>query len=445
MTATTGARTPFDWEAEGQRLGASLEGYAAIVVLGLDPVATGHVAVGIGRAQCDRRRVAVGDLFGESPPIQALVSSDDPHGLVDSFVYGISLNRVAHLVDGTEQLFVMPSGTDVPDYAEVLPNPRWHRLASGFREVGALLVLAVPATAPRVEDLVAATDGAVLVGEFVPRKLPVARVIASVRQPRPETESAFVPLRPPRRRRRSIAIAAALLIVAAVGAGGVWLASGSQIFGGTRSGGRKPAAASAAGRIAKTDSRAAIGAAVGAAAAPAAPAADAPPLPVAANPADSAQASAFAVELMAANTQTGAILKLQNDGKNLPVPTFSAILSQGSRWFKVIAGAYPDRTGADSLLVDLRRRHLLDARSGTVVRVPFAFLIDSGVPATAVPGMVASYANRGDPVYALRQSNGTAWLLAGAFESPEQAALYAESLRSSGKTPTFVYRKGRSF
>ena len=55
----------------------------------------------------------------------------------------------------------------------------------------------------------------------------------------------------------------------------------------------------------------------------------------------------------------------------------------------------------------------------SVVRLPFAFLIDS-VPASAVPGMVASYADRGQPVYALRQSNGIAWLLVGAFESVEQ-------------------------
>lgn len=441
MTAPTGARTPFDWEAEGRLLGASLDEYGAIVVLGLDPVATGRVAIGIGRAQCDRRRVAVGDLFGESPPIQELISSDDPHGLVDSFVYGISLNRVAHLVEGTEQLFVMPSGTDVPDYEDVLPNPRWRRLASGFREVGALLVLAAPATAPRVEDLVTATDGAVLVGEFVPRKLPVAQVIASVRQPRPETESAFVPIARPRRDRRTLLIAAAVLVVAVLGAGGFWLSRRSQIFGGRPAAAQKSTTSSAAGRVANADSAASVGTAVP----PAATAANTPPLPAVANPADSAQASAFAVELMAANTQTGAILKLQNDGRNLPVPTFAPILSQGSRWFKVIAGAYPDHAGADSLLVDLRRRRLLDTRSGTVVRVPFAFLIDSGVPATAVAGMVATYASHGDPVYALRQSNGTAWLLAGAFESPEQAALYAESLRSSGKTPTLVYRKGRSF
>ena len=43
-----------------------------------------------------------------------------------------------------------------------------------------------------------------------------------------------------------------------------------------------------------------------------------------ANPADSASSAAFAVELMAANTQAGAILKLQQDGKDLPAATFCA-------------------------------------------------------------------------------------------------------------------------
>ena len=79
-----------------------------------------------------------------------------------------------------------------------------------------------------------------------------------------------------------------------------------------------------------------------------------------------------------------------------------------------------------------------------VVKVPFAFFVDS-VPAAAVPGMVASYVDRGQPVYALRQSNGSAWLLVGAFESLEQASLYVESLRASGMPPTLVYRKGRPF
>ena len=155
----------FDWEAAGRELGERLSAYHSLVVIGVDPVTTGRVAIGIARAQSDHRRVAVGDLFAESPPIQALVYTDDPHGLVDSFLYGVSLSKIAHEVPGAGQLFVMPSGTEPPNYEEILPNPRWHRLAAGFREVGALLVLAAPASAPHIEDLVAATDGAILVGE----------------------------------------------------------------------------------------------------------------------------------------------------------------------------------------------------------------------------------------------------------------------------------------
>jgi cell division septation protein DedD len=147
---------------------------------------------------------------------------------------------------------------------------------------------------------------------------------------------------------------------------------------------------------------------------------------------------------MAANTQAGAILKLQKDGKKLPAATFAPVVIQGARWFKVISGAFANRTDAESLLVDLRRQKVLDAGRGTVVQVPFAFLIDS-VPATAVAGMVATYAERGDPVYALRQEDGSAWLLAGAFANREQASGYAESLRASGVTPVLVYRKGRTF
>jgi hypothetical protein len=37
------------------------------------------------------------------------------------------------------------------------------------------------------------------------------------------------------------------------------------------------------------------------------------------------------------------------------------------------------------------------------------------------------------------------WLLAGAFETLDQASVYGESLRASGITPVLVYRKGRTF
>jgi hypothetical protein len=168
-------------------------------------------------------------------------------------------------------------------------------------------------------------------------------------------------------------------------------------------------------------------------------------MPRPANPGDSAKAAAFSVELMKANTQAGAILKLQKDGKQLPAATFAPVVIQGAPWYNVVTGAFTNRTDADSLLANLRRLKVVDAGRGSVVQTPFAFLIDSNVPAAAVGNLIAAHVDRGEPVYALRQENGTAWLLAGAFTTAEQASGYAESLRASGTAPVLVYRKGRSF
>jgi hypothetical protein len=440
MTAPT-IRRGFDWEAAGRDFGATLDGYSALVVIGNDPVATGRVAIGLARAQAVRRRVAVGDLFAESPPIQELVTTDDPHGLVDSFLYGVSISRIAYQVPDAGQLFVMPSGTEPPTYEEILPHPRWHRLAAGFREVGALLVLAAPASAPNIEDLVAAADGAVLVGDGSPRQLPLAAIVGTVREPRSAQPEAVAP--PPAEstpwfKSRAALIPGALLTVLLV-AVGLWLAYRPFDRSGKPSTGPKPDTARGVGRVLPAGTEASAAADSVAASNALANS------PRVINPEDSAGAAAFAVELLAANTQAGAILKLQQDGKNLPAATFSPVLIQNARWFKVIAGAFTRRPEADSLLTVLRRRRVVDAGSGTVVRLPLAFLIDSGVPSGAVAGMVATYADRGQPVYALRQPNGSAWLFAGAFESPAQSSLYAESLRASGITPVLVYRKGRTF
>lgn len=440
-------RRGFDWEAAGRDIGATLDALNAVVVIGLDPVATGRVAVGIGRAQASARRVAVGDLFAESPPIQELVTGDDPHGLVDSFLYGVSLSRIAYEVPDAGQLFVMPSGTEPPSYEEILPNPRWQRLAAGFREVGALLVLAAPANAEKIEQLVEATDGAILVGEAVPRKLPVARVIGTVREPRtePETSAAPAPAAPRKRSRRRVAAGVGIVLTLALAGVAAWLAY-RPLAAANHTRGRKQDTTSGHPKIAAPVALATDSAAIAQAPADSqSVAGPIVPVPRPVNPADSAQAAAFAVELLAANTESGAILKLQRDGKSLPAATFASTDIQGARWYKVVAGALPTRADADTLLAGLRRRKMLDSASGQVVRLPFAFLIDSGVPATAVPGMIATYVSRGEPVYALRQANGSAWLLAGAFETPEQATLYAESLRASGRAPVLVYRKGRSF
>ncbi len=450
----------FDWERAGASLGSTLDSYASLVVVGADPVATGLVALGIARSQCGERVVAIGDLFAESPPIQALVPSDDPHGLVDSFEYGVSLNRVAHRVAGEGDLFVLPSGNDYPVYDELLPNPRWRRIVARFRDSGGLLLLVVPEDAARVEDLVEATDGAVLVDGEMPPHLTTAHVVATIQPPSvdaaqltsaaiesPEpvdeirSEEMVVPTVPPSmhesRRRRRFAPLAGVGVAIVIGALGLWLAyrplSDFRLAtprpDTTRGLGAILPAVGASGRDSAGTSTYVANGAVAALAV--------------VNPQDSASAAAYAVQLTNENMQAGAILKLQQDGKNLPAETFSPVLVNGRTWFRVLTGAYSDSAGADSLLASLGRRHLL-VGGEHVVRVPYAFLIDT-VPEPAAARMVATYVERGEPVYALRQPNGKVWLLAGAFASPEQASLYTQSLRASGTAPVLVYRTGRSY
>lgn len=435
----------FDWEAEGVRLGETLDQHHAIVVLGTDDDATARVAVGIGRAQAHRRHVAVGDLLGEVAPIQSLVEGDDPHGIMDSFVYGVSLNRIAREVAAVPGLFVMPTGTEPVDAATVFPSPRWRRLASGFREMGALLVLAARADAPAVEELAAQLDGAVLVGENVPTRLPVASVISAVRHrppvkliddERPFTIPAGISVIEPEPERRWTAarILQATAAVLVFGAIGTWFAM--RPYAGElnpvvpRPDTTKAAAAVIAGTAATgqtvqtyTDSvRAAL---------------------TVANPQDSAAAAAFAVEMLATNTLAGAAARVREESTRTPAATFTPALVDGAEWYKVVAGAYPAREPADSLLAVLRRRGQLDARSGTVVRLPYAYLVNSAVPTDKVQGLLNAYRDLGQPVYALVQADGTFNVYAGAFETPAEAAMLMESLRAAGITPTLVFRTGR--
>lgn len=60
----------------------------------------------------------------------------------------MSLNKIARPMRDAENVFVMPSGTEPVDHESVYANDRWRRLAAGFHQVGALLiVVARPSTA----------------------------------------------------------------------------------------------------------------------------------------------------------------------------------------------------------------------------------------------------------------------------------------------------------
>src|SRR5690348_342992 len=180
--------------AEGLRVGASLDKTNLVLVLGDDPRSTALAALGVARAQAGRRRVALGDLLGDAEPIQQLLNTDDPHGLADSFVYGVSLNKIARAVPQFGELYILPSGSEVPAYEDIFTNARWRRLAAGFRETGALLVVAAPATAAHLLDVVELADGAFLVGDAEVEGLPDNKVLGRIQPPAlPMQEPAPVP------------------------------------------------------------------------------------------------------------------------------------------------------------------------------------------------------------------------------------------------------------
>lgn len=443
-------RPVLDWTDRGRELGASLNACHAVVVAGGDPVATAEVALGIARQQAAHRRVAVADLFGDAPPLQALVVTDDPHGIVDSFVFGVSLNKIAHAVANSGELFVMPSGSSPIDHEELLPNPRWRRLSGGFREVGALLLLVVPSDAARLRDLVDTTDGIVIVGDVAPPDVPVAQALAWLKPRRPSSASPReAPLavitathgRPSGDRRRFVAAGGGVALAVLIAAAMFWFAQ--RPFAGER----PPRAVSAptpkapvAAHILRPDSTAPPGVA---SVSPAPPSIDSFPILTPENPADSARASAWAVRLEQTNTKSGAILDLRIRFETVPAGTYGFDLR--TRFFLLVAGGYPTRAGAESLLVQLRQRRIMAPGDGSVIALPLAFLVQPDVPLADVPARLARFAARGQPTYALRQSSGAANLYFGAFASPQEAALAVPTVRESGLPPTLVYRMGRVF
>jgi hypothetical protein len=129
-----------------------LLGHAAVVAVApADAASTtaGEAAWVVARAAARLgRRTMLVDCFVDAPRLHAAIGASSDDGIVDAFEYGASLNHIAQRQPGTD-LFFVPTGTFATDPTALLANPRWARLAAGFRHEGALLVLYVPAGALR--------------------------------------------------------------------------------------------------------------------------------------------------------------------------------------------------------------------------------------------------------------------------------------------------------
>jgi hypothetical protein len=425
-----------------------LGSYSAVVVTSSDTIAAAHVALGIARSEAAHRRVVVGDLVGDIPSLRSLVKDEDPHGVTDSFLYGVSFTKIGYPVEGAENLYVMPSGTDPQIDEEILRSPRWTKLAEGFSTAASLLLLVVPSDSPGLSDLIDQLDGAVLVKDLDLPGAPSALVLARVASPTPTLK---IPLHSITARAANWRITAraaawrrhrwfypslaviALVLIAALG-GAIMLA-----------------------RVGTTRKSAALlpvrPVVVKPIPAPTPPPPRPPPetlyVAPAANVNDSASAAVFAVELLVANTAEGANLFVRKNGAALPAAAVSPVVfgPERSTWYEVTAGAYTTRNQADSLLLALRGSGIIRDTTGvSITRRPLALVVDSvptqGGIADAVTAALDKYAGRGLQVYALMQDDGGALIYAGAFARADQAAPLIRTLRGAGLKPVLVYRTG---
>lgn len=459
-----------DWEALGAESSAALDAAHAVLVTGNDPVAAARAAIGLGRAQARIRRVAIGDLVGEVEPLQRLVTGDDPHGIVDSFLYGVSLNKIARQVDESGMLFVMPSGTEPVVTPDIMRNERWRRLAAGFREVGALLLLVASSDAEGVHELAMMLDGVVVVGDAasvlaVPRNSVLAHVDAPAPVPTPVPEvPAVVPERAPIATRKpspvllpaqdvvekrvlappapartipkNVLIAVGVVVVAVVAS---WLLARPGTPKPGAKGGKSPTTSA----VNVPDS-----AGPGEEADPSSPSrgVDSTFAIRVANPGDSLKAAAYGVVIVATNDEAQALARWADLGLKLPAGTVSMVRIRGERgrFFQMQAGAFAKARQADSLLAALRTTGKLKSDAGRVVATPYALVLESKVSRRAAQNVADGYGQRQIAAYPLLQTDGSATIFVGAFESPEQAIPLMNELKAKGVTATLYYRTGRS-
>jgi hypothetical protein len=409
---------------------------SAAVVVGPNADHAAYVALGIARTESERRHVALGDLIGDLAPLYALAGGEDAFGLTDCLRQGLPLNDIARPAPDASSLFILPAGSPPVACEEILGHDRWRKLVNGFATSGALLLLVAPAGAPGLETLANATGGIVLVDT------PAAatrdpRVLASVTAP--ESHS---PQRDPESRSARPAVIAAVVVLLVIGAWVWW----------SRTHGHSQATTSDDPRSSVHGKSGAPAASAGirdVALAPAAPHADTVRLTDPVNPADTSATAPFAVEVMAANTLAGANSYLSDHSRSAALrgATVSPVIVGGSAsvWYKIVAGAWHIRAGADSLLAALRHDGSVRAGEGRVVRVPYALVIADNLDRTKAVTLHDMWLQRGFNTYTLVQNDGALRLLAGAFETPAEAASLVSALRAAGAVPVLAFRIGRMY
>lgn len=409
------------WATAGERVSASLDHSSAVAVLGDDPAATGAVALGVARAQAAHRRVFLFDLLGEGQGLLPGDAQDDFHGVSDMVHFGVSLARAARPVPGLPNLFVVPGGAETSLTDEILSHRWWETVTDQIRLANALLLVAAPSLAPSLPALVVRLDGVLLVGE-ARAPIPEAKVLAEVRAAatmRTPLSSVRTAAAADVRARRGWRMPAVLFaVLAAVLAVGAFLTAPQW---------RPMLRLSDSASVGQMDMD------------------GVPPMPaeLAASASVGNEAS-YSVQLLFTNSNQDALDYLLQSSDSLPGATFST-QSEGAdtdRWYRLLAGAFPDSTSADRFLQVLRARGAVTTGAGSVARTPFALLLDSASSYAMASLRVSAYRGRGIPAYVLRDSVGVWRVYAGAFAAEADAQLLQQQFDSLNIQSVLTTRTG---
>jgi hypothetical protein len=148
------------------------------------------------------------------------------------------------------------------------------------------------------------------------------------------------------------------------------------------------------------------------------------------------------------DTEDGAAMRVRAGAGDFPVGTYAPVTrgTDNGTWYKVVTGAYVDRNKADQLLTFLRARGLVPQGWGSVIRAPLALHLATAPSTTEAAALIADYQSRKVPVYGLLQRDGSVRIYAGAFENPDEAALFKSALKSTKNIDaTLAYRVGRAY
>lgn len=414
------------WEEAARGVVPLLQDRSCIVLVADRDDDAANAALAIAQSQVRGRRVAIVDAVGELAPLQKLLPGDArSHGVIDHFLHGVSLRKIAYPANRDGTLFILPSGVGPFDYATLLRRERWRRLMMAFRAEGALLCILLPAAAEGLAAFVEDTDGIILVG---PVKYPEARhVIARVAHlggsradaaatvaatPRPGLHARVTRQAPSRR-----AVALAAGVVALVAAGTLLaraLADDPAEIRATTEAGTTPL-------ISESLPESAI-----------------PPA------GDSADAARYSIDIVMLNSLAAAGRQLTTL-RAVPAATFSPVRlgADSARWYRLLVGAWKEQRQADSALTALRAAGVLEMGFGSVRRTPFAVRVgDEVAPAVAV-ARALELRGQGFPAYVLERDQRHARVYAGAFENPSQAMGLLDMFKRAGIDATVAYRIGR--